>query len=434
MRPDFITIGLVEDDVIMGESLVQRLELEGHKVDWWTTGSDALNAQAFFDKDIIVCDIRLPDLTGEAVHRFADQKGIVSPFIFITGYGDIDQAVRLMRRGACDYVTKPFDPDDFLSRIERNAVRRKRQCDKPPKLGVSPAMTKLEKTLLRFSEKELPILISGEVGVGKETAARFVHWRTRSAAAPFVHFHCKLTPMDLHEQELFGFEGAENSAGTLEQTGTGTLYLDDVDMLSSGAQHRLLSVLNTGTYQRVGGQDPLIFEGRMIAATRTPRNHLEQAEGFSETLFYRLSVLQVEIGPLRERPDDIVWLMSNILMQLREAGEPVTCSLSAMAEEAAIAHYWPGNALEMRNRLQRALVLGQGAELEPADLFPDQTHDSSDASLFPSLVQVRADAERRQIKRALHRTGGQIIEAAKLLGVSRTTLWEKMNRLSIAGN
>lgn len=434
MRPDFITIGLVEDDVIMGESLVQRLELEGHKVDWWTTGSDALNAQAFFDKDIIICDIRLPDLTGEAVHRFADQKGIVSPFIFITGYGDIDQAVRLMRRGACDYVTKPFDPDDFLSRIERNAVRRRRYCDRPPKLGVSPAMTGLEKTLLRFSEKELPILISGEVGVGKETAARFVHWRTRSAAAPFVHVHFRLSPADLHERELFGVEGSEKCAGALERTGTGTLYLDDVDMLSPRAQHRLLCLLNTGAYQRVGGQELLIFEGRIIAGTRKPRKLLEQAEGFSETLFYRLSVLQVEIGPLRERPEDIVWLMSNMLTQLRETGEPVPRSLSATAEEAAIAHDWPGNALEMRNRLQRALVLGQGADLQPADLFPDQSHDRTDPSVFPSLVQVRADAERRQIKRALHQTGGQIIEAAKLLGVSRTTLWEKMNRLGIAGN
>lgn len=434
MRPDFITIGLVEDDVIMGESLVQRLELEGHKVDWWTTGSDALNAQAFFDKDIIICDIRLPDLTGEAVHRFADQKGIASPFIFITGYGDIDQAVRLMRRGACDYVTKPFDPDDFLSRIERNAVRQKRHRDRLPKLGVSAAMTGLEKTLLKFSEKELPILISGEVGVGKETAARFVHWRTRSAAAPFVHFHCKLNPGDLHEKEVFGSDGSEMTGGALDRTGDGTLYLDDVDLLSPGAQHRLLALLNTGTFQRVGGQESLIFEGRIIASTRNLRNLLEQARGFSEALFYRLSVLQVEIAPLRERLEDIVWLMSNMLTQLREAGEPAPCSLSATTEEAAIAHDWPGNALEMRNRLQRALVLRQGVELQPADLFPDQVHDNTDASVFPSLVQVRADAERRQIKRALHQTGGQIIEAAKLLGVSRTTLWEKMNRLEIAGN
>ncbi len=434
MQPDKFDIGIIEDDPIMGESLVQRLELEGHKVDWWTTGSDAINSPALLDKQMVICDIRLPDITGETVFHLAGKKGIATPFLFITGFGEIDQAVRLMRRGACDYLTKPFELDELIEKIGQHAQHRTRTGDHLPSLGVSNSMKILESNLESFATKNYPILLTGEVGVGKQKAARFFHSNSSSATAPFMQFSCRLVPADMHVSELFGAKDNSDSFidGYVSRTKNGTLYIEDIELLSMEAQVKLLTLLDTGSYTP-GSLDELeIFEGRLFAASKLPISELQTSGDLNEALYYQLSILKSEIPPLRERVQDISWLLSNLLMELNDQAQTITRSISAQAEEVAIAYDWPGNIFEMRNRVQRAIVLSQSEELTVSDLFPDIAY--SDQDEFPSLAQVREDAEKRQILRALNRSSGHMINAAKLLGVSRTTLWEKMGRLGITAD
>lgn len=432
MQLEQLEIGIIEDDPIMGDSLAQRLELEGHRIDWWRTGSDAINSPAMLDKQIIICDIRLPDITGEAVFRLAGKRGIAIPFIFITGFGDIDQAVRLMRRGACDYITKPFDLDLLIEKVSQHAERQKRTGDHIPILGISEVMKALEIELRKYAKSSLPLVLSGEVGVGKEKAARFLHANMSTGSAPFMHFSCRLVPSELHEQELFGEKDdyKEFPGGYVSRTRNGTLYIEDIELLSPESQSRLLSMLDAKSFPRESERHSNLFEGRVIAASRIPMNELQSNPQLDDNLFFQLGVLKSDIPPLRSRSEDIPWLLFNILAELNSLGDSTCSKISAQAEEVAISYDWPGNILEMRNRVQRALALAGTDELTVTDLFPDQAHSQSDQ--FPSLAQVREDAERRQIRRALVRSEGHMIEAAKLLGVSRTTLWDKMGRLGIA--
>ncbi|MDZ7601257.1 MAG: response regulator, partial [Hoeflea sp.] len=191
MQPESFRVGLIEDDPIMGESIVQRLEIEGWSVDWWRKGKDALGSPKLALADIVVCDIRLPDMTGEDIYRQVLGSATTPPFVFITGYGEIDQAVRLMRLGASDYLLKPFVFEEFLLRLRQNAQRSSRAGPTDiPRLGVSPRMREADSLLDRYAPTDLPVLITGETGSGKEVAARVLHKRSGFAAGPFMAVNC----------------------------------------------------------------------------------------------------------------------------------------------------------------------------------------------------------------------------------------------------
>lgn len=432
------SIGLVEDDAIMGESLVQSLELQGCAVDWWRTGGEALAGLSARRHDLVVCDLRLPDMDGEAVFRRFVRAESVAPFLFMTAYGDIEQAVALMRAGAGDYLTKPFEMTRFIDRACA-LLERPGAADVPEAadavLGVSPEMRRLEGLLHRLSARQATVLLLGETGVGKEVCARLLHGRSPAAAKPFVAVNCAAIPGELMESELFGHErGAFTGAsgrhlGYAERAADGVLFLDEIGELPAALQGKLLRLIEERVFTRLGGETALPFRARILCATNADLAERVRDGRFREDLYYRINVVGIEIPPLRSRPDDVLWLFERFFReQLREDG----CErrLSPLVEEALLAHDWPGNARELRNRVERALALCATDVVGPGDLFPEYGGGPAAAAVEP-LAAVRAAAEHRQIVRALGTTGGQIAEAAKLLRVSRTTLWEKMRRYAI---
>ena len=428
-------IGLVEDDQIMGESLVQRLALEGVTVKWWQRGRDAVREIPNSRLEAIICDIRLPDLNGENVFREAARSSNVPPFLFITGHGDIDQAVRLMRSGAVDYLTKPFEIDDFLVRI--GELMGPREVSGTHVLGLSPKMKELEHLLTRVAKVNSTVLISGETGSGKEVAARYLHAASGTDHRPFIAVNCAAIPADLLESELLGHEkGAFTGAtqrhlGYAERTGEGVLFLDEIGELRSELQAKLLRLIEDNSFYRVGGERPVPFKGRLVVATNADLHKLVQAGRFREDLYYRINVVSAKVPPLRVRQQDIPWLMERFFAESANRTETSLKGISSLAEEAALSYDWPGNVRELRNRMERAVALGLGQWVMPGDMFPEQSDETASGLEMGSLEDVRQSAEKRHILRALAATSGEVGAASKLLGIGRTTLWEKMRRLGL---
>ncbi len=434
-----LRVGLIEDDPVMGGSIVQRLELEGCAVRWWQTGQDALKAAGpkLAELDLMLCDMRLPDMDGEDIYLSMGGSTDRPPFIFITGYGEIDQAVKLMRLGASDYLTKPFDFDDFLTRVREQARSRARTPDGVAVLGVSAAMTRLEDLLARCAGTDLPVLITGETGVGKEVAARVLHDLRSSGTDPFMAVNCAAIPADLLESEIFGHEAGAFSGATKRHLGyaerakSGTLFLDEIGDMPTALQAKILRLIEDRSFHRIGGETGIPFRGRIITATHQTLDGSVADTDFRQDLYYRIAVLTAHIPPLRDRQEDIPWLMRRLLAGAAARQERKFRGFSQQAEDMAVAHPWPGNVRELRNRIERAVALSTGDQISEADLFPDASIDS-DRTEFQPLSKVREAAERRQIERALSKTTGHIRDAAQLLGISRTTLWEKMTRLGIS--
>jgi DNA-binding NtrC family response regulator len=438
MQHEPTRIGLIEDDPIMGGSLVQRLEIEGCSVDWWRTGAEALESPKLCKAEILVCDIRLPDMSGEDLFRHAQATSGLPPFIFITGYGEIDQAVRLMRLGAVDYLTKPFGFEEFLLRVRQNAKSNQKASKAgPTALGVSPQMRQAEALLESYAPNNLPVLITGETGVGKEITARLLHKRSTFASGPFMAVNCAAIPADLLESEIFGhergaFTGAERKhLGYAERTKRGVLFLDEIGDMPLALQAKILRLVEEKSFYRIGGEEPIAFEGRIVAATHEDLLEASKAKTFREDLYYRLAVLPLELPLLRKRPEDIVRFMTMFLEEACQRQNKTFRGYASSTEELALDHPWRGNVRELRNRVERAVAVGAGDFILPQDMFPDQGGQEAEPEAFSPLSGIRDKAERRHIERALEKAGGQVTGAARLLGISRTTLWEKMTRLDI---
>ena len=427
---DGASVWVIEDDPIMGESLLEALALEGFAVRWWTSGEAALDALATGPAPAVVaCDMRLPGRSGEDTYAALRVAGFAGPVLFMTAYGEIDQAVRLIRAGASDYVTKPFAMSAFLERL---ATLAPHGLEATP-LGVSPAMLDIEHLLCRIADQDGPVLITGETGVGKEVCARRLHELSRPNQ-PLVAVNCAAIPADLLESELFGYErgaftgASARHAGYAERARDGILFLDEIAEMPLALQPKLLRLLEAKSFHRLGGEKPVAFKARVVAATNRDVREAAREGRFREDLLYRLDMFAIEVPPLRERPDDIEWLLEEFVGPVSAGAHRTARPLSALAVEAARSYPWPGNVRELRYKLERAVVFARGPALMPADLFPP-TRPAAAAAPAAPLAEIRDAAERRAIDGALRDTGGQVHEAAKLLGISRTTLWEKMRRL-----
>ena len=429
-------VGLIEDDPVMGESLVQSLSLEGCHVDWWKTGEEALRGLRATSPDLVVCDIKLPDINGDDLFRQLAAASHVPPFLFVTAYGDIDQAVAIMRAGGSDYVTKPFDASAFIERA-RSLIQRNPMLRAEDVLGVSDAMRSIETMLRRVCDRTTPLLITGETGVGKEVCARFLHRISQRSKEPFIGVNCAAIPADFMENEFFGHRGTGGTGfhrGFAERSRGGILFLDEVAELPTQFQAKLLRLVETREFNRVGGEQLLQFHGRIVCSTNSDLTAAVREGRFREDLYYRINAMSVEVSPLRNRPDDIPWLMDLLFLEFQRGDRRSAKGFSTLAQEAALEYNWPGNVRELKNRVERALTLANGEWIMPMDLFPDLVElEHPLIKAFATLSQTRDFAERRQIERAIKETNGHIIEAAKLLGISRTTLWEKMRRLDVTG-
>lgn len=435
---DRIQVGIVEDDVIMGGSLVQRLNLEGYDPVWWRTGREAISGIGDQRPDVLICDIRLPDMTGEEVFTEALPNLHSTPVLFITAFGDIEQAVRLIRQGADEYVTKPFEMDEFLGRIAHltNWSPREEKIGQRS-LGVSKIMRDIEDMIRRIADVESSVLFAGESGSGKEVASRFLHQVSPRKKDPFMAVNCAAIPSELMESELFGhergaFTGAhERHMGYAERANEGILFLDEVGDLSPALQAKLLRLVEERDFTRVGGEKHISFKARLVCATNLDLESEVAAGRFREDLYYRINVIPIPIPALREHPEDILALVRGYLTYFATRFRRDVRSMTVTAEEAVLAHDWPGNIRELRNRVERAIAIARNPRISVHDLFPDILGADGESEI-PTLKEIRDQAERRHIERVLFITDGQLKAAADMLGVSRTTLWEKMHKLGFS--
>jgi len=436
---------LIEDDPIVGESLHDRLALEGFACDWHKTAAAALERIGLEPYAAVVSDIRLPDLSGEALFRRVLERPERSPpFIFVTAYGAIDRAVELLKLGAADYVTKPFDVEQLIAKLRVLAqVPEPSETPGPTgELGVSAAVRRVEDLLPRIAERADAVLVTGESGVGKEHVAQMLHrLADPEGVAPFVALNCAAVSESLLEAEMFGHErGAFTGAirarrGVFEQAVGGTLFLDEVGEMTPAMQAKLLRVVQQREIVRVGGEKRIPVQLRLVCATNRDLQAMVEDGRFRRDLYYRINVIHLRLPPLRERRDDILWFARKFLAEKCRAG-PATKRLSIAAESALLAHAWPGNIRELRHAIERACILSSRPVIEPEDLLESPGRDAIADSIAGdvTLADYLQRSERYFLIETLDRHGWQIGASAKALAVSRKNLWERMRRLGITAS
>ena len=343
-----------------------------------------------------------------------------------------------MRAGAGDYVTKPFEMEEFLHRVH-SLLHKETIPPLEPSLGISEPMQMLEHTLKGLVKSRKPLLLTGEIGVGKEFAARWLHDLFAKDTGPFIAVNCVAIPNTVIERELFGcapglFEDMKSGhAGYVERAAGGTLYLDGIASLAPDIQARLLRLIEEGSFCSLGSADRMDLQARIVCATRADLVCAEEQGRLRADLYNEISEARLHICALRERPEDINWHIERCLVEFQNLSIGNLRGMSFDADSGALAYEWPRNVTELRHRMERAVALALEDWISPLDLFPERGFGSwSGRPAVGSLAQAREAAESRQIERALALHDGQVAQSAATLGISRTTLWEKMRRLGMA--
>ena len=455
---------IVDDEPAMRRILVSNLRRDGHVT---VEAAGAIEAKALLARDeydVVLTDQKMPDGSGLDVLHAVQEDDATTSVIFLTAVGTMELAVESMRQGAFDFLTKPFVPDVVRSAISRacertallreNAVLRttvKKLEGADEILGNSSGIRAAREMVARVAPTNSTVLITGETGTGKELVARAIHRNSTRAKNPFIAINCAAVTETLLESELFGhekgaFTGADRArAGLFEAAHEGTLFLDEVAEMSPTAQAKLLRVLADGEIQRVGSTTTRRVDVRVLAATHRNLQEQVQKGRFREDLYYRLAVLLIHLPPLRERREDLGELCRMLSVQIAAEIKVKARPLSAAAEAKLASYSFPGNVRELRNLLERALILGQGSELQPDD-FPLQPIPATASPVnreltieemalqLPPHLDLRDTMmrfERALIVRALDNADGVQAEAARHLGVSRSDLGYKVGKYSI---
>ncbi len=455
--------------------LTTALTGEGHSVEQAASGDAALQKLAQDRFDLALVDIKMPGLDGLELLSKMREMGLTTPIVIITAQNTMANAIEAMKRGAYDYVTKPFDVEEVRLLVQRvldmrrqaiELTRLEKQTRRRFELGVeiigtTPAMQDIFKTIGRVAPTDATVLIEGESGTGKELIARAIHSHSPRWSAPFVALNCSAVPRDLLESELFGhergaFTGAtEQRAGMFEVAAGGTLFLDEIGDMPLELQAKLLRVVQEKELTRVGGREIIKVDCRLIAATNQDLERAVRQGRFREDLYFRLKVVPIFVPPLRQRRGDIPELVDYFIGKVnREMGTNIT-GISSEARAMLNTHAWPGNVRELENTLVRAAVLAPGPTLMPRDLAL-ATHDASAAAyddlsleevvrlklkeyfrqtreveltnLYPLIMER---IERPLIDLVLERTQGNQLKAAAMLGINRNTLHKKITQLKI---
>jgi DNA-binding NtrC family response regulator len=445
------TILVVDDERNILVTLSRALTLEGYAAETASGGREALEKIAALPVDLVVMDVKMPDLDGLTVLERARQMRPELPVVVMSGHGSIDTVRQAFKLGAFDYLEKPITEREkllaavrnglALSRLSEENARLRREAGPRDMVGGGPAMQRLFELVRRVGPSEGRVLITGENGTGKELIAAALHAASRRSAASFVKLNCAAVPSELIESELFGHEkGAFTGAaaarkGKFELADGGTLFLDEVGDMPAAMQAKVLRALQEGELERVGGQQTLKVDVRVIAATNKDLPAQVAAGAFREDLYYRLAVVLIHAPPLRERREDIPELAARFLAEACERNGRRPMSFAREALALLQGHAWPGNVRELRNLVERAAILCDGPEIDASDVAAvlpgaraPRADRFRDGAGFHELVE---EAEREIILAALERHAENVSETARALGLERSHLYKKMRGLGI---
>jgi two-component system nitrogen regulation response regulator NtrX len=437
---------IIDDEEAIRSTLGQILEDEKYDVTLCQSGEEGLTTFAREDFDLVLLDIWLPGMDGMAVLERLKSVSPSTPVIMISGHGTVDTAVKATRLGAYDFMEKPLSLERVLLTVSHALSDRKLRQDlellrhdlsiDDLLLGESEPMKRLEQQLRSAAPSNSRVLITGENGSGKEIVARTLHRLSRRADAPFVDVNCAAIPEELIESELFGhrkgaFTGAiDDRKGKFEIADHGTLFLDEIGDMSLKTQAKVLRVLQEQKFQRVGGQQTISVDVRVIAATN---KNLEQAirdNAFREDLYFRLNVIPISVPPLRVRGDDILLLATHFLRRFAAETGQKPKTLSSSAGVALKGHSWPGNVRELRNLMERLTILAPRERIEAED-FELRDGERSELPVEGLLRDARDEFERRFILQRLRNLGGNVSKTAESLGVERSNLYRKLHAYGI---
>jgi len=438
---------IAEDDELVRMTMREALETAGYSVVAVPDGQEAMARFAEKRFDIVISDVRMPKVNGAALFQHIRKHAPATAVMLVTAHGNVNDAVEALKAGVDDYVTKPFDIAELIIRIERLGARlrltqelgeaRATLAGLSPGaklIGKSPSMLSLIERIKTVAPTDAGVVILGESGTGKELVARAIHEASHRAAGPFVAVNCTAFPETLIEAELFGHERGAFTGATQKREGRfkaadgGTLLLDEVGEIPPSVQAKLLRVLQEGTIEPLGGDRPVSLDVRLICATHRNLKQMIAAGTFREDLYYRLNVLQIHVPPLRDRRADLPLLVSHF--HRRFGGNRGELRMDPRAWSALMRHSFPGNVRELEHAIHHAVVLSQGQEIDvshlPADIRGGDGDGQQGNTKVRRLTESMKDFERQCLILALNETNGVKFKAARLLGISRKTLWEKL--------
>jgi DNA-binding NtrC family response regulator len=437
---------VVDDEENIRNLLSQILRQEGFEVETASDGATGLRKASSGEFDLVLLDVRIPEKDGMEVLREIRREDPGAVVMIVTGYATLEMAVEAMRHGAFDYISKPFKKDELVVKVRR-ALEHEQLREENRKLheelrarfkfegivGTSPKMQEVLRVAAAVAPTDATVLIYGETGTGKEILARSIHYQSPRAHGPFVAINCGAIPETLLETELFGHEkGAFTSAvgsrvGKFEAADGGTIFLDEVGDMSPAMQVKLLRVLQERTFERVGSNKPVRVDVRVIAATNKDLRQAIRDGRFREDLFYRLSVVPIELPPLRERVEDIPLLAQHFLEKYRQKYGKAVTGFTPQAVRKMRRYSWPGNVRELEFAVERAVILSRTPEIWAEDLWLGGAGGDAGEERLPSL----ADVERQHIVRVLQHTEWNLEEAAKVLGMSVAQLRRRLDQYGV---
>jgi len=434
---------IAEDKESMAKMLMQALEAAEYESVWAKDGREAIQQVRDERFDLIITDLKLPYKDGLAVLEAAREFCPRTPVILMTAYGTIETAVKAVKEGAYDFLTKPFDPD-HLSNLLRNAAKQRQlsreniglkgtleELTRPPEIiGVSSHIGHIKELIATVAGTSTTVMIRGESGTGKELVAQAIHAQSDRRFFPIVSVNCGALSETLLESELFGHEkGAFTGAlyrrkGKLEIADGGTLFLDEIGTIDMKTQVDLLRAIEKKEFTRLGGNEDIHSDFRVICATNTNLEESVKKGLFREDLYYRLQVYTIHIEPLRRRPEDIPELISYFIQMYRiKMSKPVT-GISSEAMQMLLKYPWPGNVRELENAIERAMVVSHGDQLGKADFLLNQTASQDMVSAGLSMEEV----EKKHLISVLASSRWNISQAARILGIDRVTIYKKLKK------
>lgn len=447
-------IWVVEDDRTIREAIEVILNKGGHITRAFRSAEEALDRPET-DPDLIISDYKLPGIDGIELIKKLKARSSNLESIVITAFGSIDLAVDAIKQGASDFLTKPFSPDELMLKVQQlstlsRAKEQNQYFEEEMRdafsgyeiVGSSEEMKRIYALLAKVSKSESTILIQGESGTGKELIARFIHYNSRRSKGPFIKVNCAALAEGVLESELFGHEkGAFTGSirqrkGRFELAHQGTIFLDEIADLAAGVQVKLLRVIQEGELERVGGEQTIRIDTRIIAATNKDLNEMVRKSQFREDLYYRLNVIPIELPPLRKRKSDIPELVEFFLKRLARENKRKGIQIDPEAMELLLDYPWPGNIRELENVLERAVVLCDSDRITANELpFVQEAAATSPEvpiQIFNGNLDDRlADIEKQLLLKAMQEAHGVKTRAARSLGIKTSTLYYKLEKYGL---